>query len=695
MDINRATTIHCAVDMTPVAYALEGLCNDLTEILGHTPEMSSAEQPNQIRIRLGEGLHEEGFRVLHRAGSDHLAIEGADDLGVVFGIYHVCEHILGVDPFQYWTELPYPRRDAVQVPELAYESPRPKVRFRGFFVNDQDCLSAWEPTFGISVPLYRKIYETALRAGYNMVVASSGPDSGEAELVADLGMWYTHTHVSGLGARPFFMAYPGQEPRLPDDKDKYIPLYREAIERNRGRKMVWSLAFRGHGDHPFFRRDYLGGDVEEYATAEVQGRIISEMLRLQKELVLEMTDGPQHFCHNLYQESAELYKQGYLELDDDVIRVWGDNGFGGMRRRRTLWEPELHVEALPGPEDRDRSNGVYYHLSFHDALISSKLTPLVNPDLIVDEFQKLYNAGNIDYLTLNVSNIHPHVMGIDLVGKVTSLPADEELPDDMADRHYRAWTGKYFPGFEEEVTDLLKRYFDAPFRVGPYPDDLAGEQVYHFGMRSGINAELTGADVAPRYIYVPEIADGTISDNEGCYRWHLEKARESLERWEPLLRDVRALRLRMEGHAARYLEDTLLLHTGYLTHCCQGFVEGLEGLLDYRAGEFRDAFAHFHRAVERYREAWEALLAMERGKWLHFFRGETVTNTRWTIQELETIRGVSRIRGEDYWRRTWWPQAAGQRRRWFIPGWLNDERMGWALAREGTPYGVDPLDLLR
>jgi len=40
-----------------------------------------------------------------RKNGDTIIIVGSDMLGTVFGIYHACEYLLGVDPIKFWTEI--------------------------------------------------------------------------------------------------------------------------------------------------------------------------------------------------------------------------------------------------------------------------------------------------------------------------------------------------------------------------------------------------------------------------------------------------------------------------------------------------------------------------------------------------------------------------------------------------------------
>jgi hypothetical protein len=485
----------------------------------------------------------------------------------------------------------------VEIPLFTYLSPAPKVQLRGWFINDEDCLIGWHDDMKISLATWEQIYETLLRAGYNMVIPGTGitADGPQLQLASDMGLWCAQHHAEPLGAAMFSDAYPDIPPRVPEEKDRFIALYKKAIEQNKNRKVVWTLGFRGQGDLPFYEDD------PRYDTLEKRAALISEMVHLQKELVLENTEGPQYFAHYIYSESAELYRGGYLELDADIIRVWSDNGFGAMRMRRE-WGPERHISSLPLPEDKGKLHGVYYHVSFHDLQVSSKLVPLVDPELIQEQFQILFEAADICYLLLNVSNIHPHVFNIELINKLARFPI-EPGQKDIAKDHYHDWTHRHFPGFEEEVQSLMRQYYRAPFQYGTYRDDRAGEQVYHHTLRNCIKGTVKNESIVHLLQFIHECP----TDNIDGFQWLLNHANESLLAWEALHQEAEALYLKLPPRLARYFSDSIRMHVNYSYHSCKGFIYSLKGLLAFSNLDYKSAFCYFNEGKQAMEEAWRSL----------------------------------------------------------------------------------------
>lgn len=660
MKLTKETTLFCPdATLSEIAYALKALRADMAAIFGQEPMLTTEEKSDQIQIRLVPSEREEAFHV--HCDTDGVLIEGSDALGVVFGIYHFCEHSLGVDPYGYWTDFPIVPRKGIDLPALDYTSPEPKVRFRGWFINDEDCLIGWHDEMEISLATWEKIYETILRAGFNMVIAGTGskPSDAHLQLASDMGLWLTQHHAEPLGARYFSDAYPGIPARIPEELDRFVELYREAINLHRGRKIVWSLGYRGQGDSPFFRSD------PRYATPEARGKAIADMIALQKSLVEEMTDTPQHFAHNVYSESAELYREGHLPLADDIIRVWADNGFGAMRARRE-WNREPNVSSLPLESDKDKASGVYYHVSFHDLQLASVHMPFVAPELIEDQFAQLFAAGNIRFLTLNTSNIRPHVFNIDFISKLTRFPQEHFTGDaGPVKQHYAAWTHKYFPGHEGAIQDLIERYHAAFFRYGPKPDEVAGEQVAHHGLRNAISAIVHGRNVLEStytFHYIPDPVETT----EDCFNWLLAKAEPTLPKWASLQADAKALAAQLDGYSAQFFTDNVHKQIDYMANSYQGLVYGLQGLLAYMGEDYLGAFCLLSQSKWAMEAAWEALIRTEHDKWKNFFRGEWLTGTQETLRWLETARGMAKIMadtGVDMYLPAWPIQAldaAGQ-----------------------------------
>ena len=106
-------------------------------------------------------------------------IAGSDQRGTIFGAYDVSRQI-GVSPWYFWDDVPAPHRDALYVLPGRHSQGTPAVKYRGFFINDENPATrhlgaaatsarARRPaTRAASTPtFYAKVFETMLRLKAN------------------------------------------------------------------------------------------------------------------------------------------------------------------------------------------------------------------------------------------------------------------------------------------------------------------------------------------------------------------------------------------------------------------------------------------------------------------------------------------------------------------------------------------------
>ncbi len=641
MKLGPSTTLYTGDELpTSVAFAVQALQQDLQQIFGQPLARAEAIQPNQIRLNIADLAQEEGFQLETDADENILNITGADELGLIFGIYSFCEQGLAVDPLQFWTEQRPEPQSEIQLPSFAYRSPAPKIRYRGWFINDEDCLIGWHEEMKISLKTWEKIFETLLRLGFNMIIPGTGSkqQDPQLQLAADMGIWLSQHHAEPLGAPLFHDVYPDVPAQVPEELERFETLYRKAILAQQKRpKTIWSLGFRGQGDLPFYVND------PRYASLEARGKLIGDMIQLQKRLIEELHEGPKVYVHNIYSESTELYREGHLSLDEEIIRVWADNGFGEMKARRERGE-DTQISSLPPSRDRYRESGVYYHLSFHDLLLSSKLTPIVSPELIQDQFQKLFASGNMEYLLVNVSNIRPHLFHIDFLRKLCVFP-EESLPTDTdpVAAHYASWTQRYFPGHEQDVSGLLQGYHRAFASFQDNPHNLIGEQICHHGLRNAITLVLAGKE-DPRWAfpYMPE----EVHSLREAFAWIRNHVAPTLPLWQKLNAESQALREELQGHAHTFYTNSVWMQIGYLRCSFHGLLKGLDGLEAYLAADYQEAFCRISESAWLIAEAQAILEESSQGHWEQFHRGDWLTGTRETLRRLRTAQGYCKIKAD-------------------------------------------------
>ncbi len=632
-------SLHSAFSNRPIQLAVERLQRDWLTVFSAPLGRDGAVRNNQIRLRpFATDQPEESFRVGLDRASNALDVFSGGELGCVYAIHAISQRILGTDAFDFWTEsVPEPRARITVSDDT--EQPAATTRWRGWFINDEDCLLGLDDSLVIQEDVWRGLFESILRAGYNLVIPGTGisPDAFQLDLAADYGLWIGQHHAEPLGAELFGNAFPGQPMHYPECKPQLFGLYEDAVRLAAHRKVVWTLGLRGQGDKTFAHED------ARYADPAALGALISDMAREQRTLVESSFSEPQHFAYYLYSESMDLYRSGHLRLDPDVILIWADNGFGGLRRRRNLGEENPELLALPNAEEASTAtHGLYYHLSFYDVQVAGKLTPWIAPAVIADQIGELQRRARIDFALVNVSNVRPFLAQIELFRRV--LEADPAGVDTTAlcRSASRDWWKSRCPACWESVVELEEAYFRAHPVFGPFPDSRMGEMAGHILLRALIRSTLTNRDLPAHLSFLDEVPDdlpALLNHLAGCV--------------EPTISDWIAVRSKaleagrnLSGNAATFFQRDLQMHCLFKSATFVGFAEALRGLRSFLDGDFESAFVVLNAALDHAISARDALTIGDVGRWEHFHCGDWLTNVEETIRSLTLARETARLHGD-------------------------------------------------
>lgn len=467
--LSRATALCPGPACPPIQNAADILARDIrSHALDDGPQ-------NAIRLLQDNTLPEEGYRIAVRP--EEIRIAYRDDLGAIYGLLSVSERYLGVLPLGFWNDQPIRSRPYVSIPCGSYASPAYAVRFRGWMINDEVLLDGWKDTREEELSMWRRVFETILRCGGNMVIPGTDRKSDElSDLALSFGLWLTQHHTELLGARMFARVYPDLTPSYTKHPDLFEGLWQESIDKWAGQKVLWAVGFRGQGDKAFWLAD------KAYGTDEARGNLISSVICRQIEMV-RAKDPEARFCANLYGEMMGLYRQGYLRVPAEVIKIWGDNGYGRMVSRRQ-GNDNPRVDSMPGKEEPGQ-NGLYYHASFYDLQAANHITMSQNPpEMIAGELTHAARNGAEAYWLINVGSIKPHLYILDLIRRVwtagyANVPA-----------HAVEYAKAYFGS--GAVAPLLTGFSAQTVPYGPNPDDRAGDQYFHFPLRALAHRLLRG-----------------------------------------------------------------------------------------------------------------------------------------------------------------------------------------------------------
>ena len=623
MILNCNSQIISCEGTKPVQYAVSALYRDMKAVFTETDAPGDA-----IRLAKDSDLAPECFCL--QVQNNELLLTAADTLGFVYGLFEVSRRFLGVQPFWFWNDQKFPRTESVTVPQnFTYESKPARVRYRGWFVNDETLLSHWKVERRSDLA-FAMVYETLLRLGGNLVIPGTGENGHRChDLAADMGLIITHHHAEPLGAKMFVQAYPELEPKFSLYPEKFRALWQDAIDRQKATPTVWNIGFRGQGDKPFWEDD------PQYDTPEKRGALISRLIREQYALV-KQNDPHAICCTNLYGETMELYQQGCLDLPEDVIKIWADNGFGKMVSRRQ-GNANPRVTALP-PLGDTGAHGLYYHASFYDLQAASHITMLPNSaEFVCEELTNALARGVDDYWLINCSNVKPHAYLLDYIAQLWQTGSCDP------EGHRLAYAQDYYGKPNGlAVAKCLAGYADHAVLYGEHLDDHAGDQFYNH---------------VPRMLITQFVRDRALPCKDlqwlcnrpalsGQAAWCAEKFREAEKSYGQYLRQCEATAAAMTGAARVLFQDTLLLQAQLYALWAQGSAAVCAALEAGFVGDWQRCFYQAGRAKNAYTAANAAMRSREHGKWIDFYANECQTDIKQSAQVCGYLMSFARTLGE-------------------------------------------------
>jgi hypothetical protein len=289
-----------------------------------------------------------------------LVIAGSDRRGAVFGTYDISQKI-GVSPWHWWADVPVPHRDTLYLTAGARRD-QPKVRYRGFFINDEDpAFSGWaKKRFGgVNSAAYAQVFELLLRLKGNYLwpamwgKAFAVDDPQDQALANAMGVVMGTSHHEP-------MTRAQQEWHIPDGKGvtggpwdytrnakNLRTFWRGGIERMVSAcgktpcENLVTVGMRGDGDEPMSEGTAI--PLLEKVVAD-QRKIIADVTRK------PASETPQVWA--LYKEVQDYYDHG-MKVPDDVTLLFSDDNWGQLRR--------LPPEGAP---PRKGGYGIYYHFDY-------------------------------------------------------------------------------------------------------------------------------------------------------------------------------------------------------------------------------------------------------------------------------------------------------------------------------------------
>lgn len=560
---------------------------------------------------------------------DRMVLSGSDERAIIYGLLQISTQYLHIPPFWFWNDTVPAKMEKSEIPAEDFQSKPFRVRYRGWFINDEMLLLGWHGK-KYDPEVWQPAFEALLRCGGNMVIPGTGESSRHLEnMAANMGLIITQHHAEPLGAEMFAAAYPDKQPSYSKHSDLFIKIWEKGVLRQKGHEVIWNLGFRGQGDRPFWEDD------ASFQSPASRGKLIGEVIQKQYEIVCRYIRNPV-CCTNLYGEVLQLYQDGFLQIPDGVIKIWADNGYGKMvSRRQGNLNPR--VPALPGRNDKP-PHGLYYHVTFHDLQASNHLTMGPNPpEMIANELSDAFRAGADEYLIVNCGNIKPHTYLLSLVSEIW---ANGQV---NAESHLNDFVNTYYHMNSEDLKECYRSYFKSTTPYGTHEDEKAGEQFYHYPVRNIISHWLRGESEKTENRLVWLTGQKAFSDQVRHYQRICSQGQENWNK--TFLHDTNVLAA-LPKEDRDFFNDSLLLQVVLHKTGCSGAVQICKSYLYFVDGDYLNSYLCACRSLESFKKGLKTMQRAEHGKWSHFYRNDCLTNVKLTVYFVDTLRRFLRIYGD-------------------------------------------------
>ncbi len=390
-----------------------------------------------------------------------LVIAGSDARGTAYGVFTVSKAI-GVSPWYWWADVTPEKSECLSVKTVSYISKSPSVKYRGFFINDEDWgMQPWAAKMmdkdiaDIGPRTYEKVFELMLRLKANYLWPAMHP--------CTKAFWYYKENPEVARNYAIVMGSSHHEPMLRDTEWEWNMNYKEEYGKDHG---YWRYDINKDEIYRFFddrvkeavdndaiytlgMRATKDGPMSGPQTVEGKIEILEDVINDQREILKkrldkEVSEVPQMFCP--YKEVLELYKAG-LEVPEDVTILWPDDNFGNIRQ-------------LPNEKEQQRigGNGIYYHFSYWGIPQDYLWLCSISPAMISSEMSKAYEFNAREIWVFNVGDIKPAELELDL-GMELAWDINSWTPE-KAHLYTKHWATKIFgEKFAKEIADIKDKYY--------------------------------------------------------------------------------------------------------------------------------------------------------------------------------------------------------------------------------------------
>ena len=458
-----------ASEQSQVMLAVQALQRDFKKVMDFTPAIvQNDEAGTGVRIVVvndenpdGRALIEnprelddfESHRVYVDVPTGSIVLHGKDMRGTIYAIYSFSEKVLGVPPLWYWCSWKPEVKESIQIPtSYDYFCPSPQVRYRAWFPNDEDLFIPWRRK---STDNNERWLETMLRLKLNTVeytatVTNGGTLNNEALLYKKYGIVLTSHHMIALNNSfsnwdSYWKNVRKTTPPTLSVNDltslKQFWQYSIDCVMNSDVENLWQVAFRGKTDQPFWE---IFSDAP--SSESERGRIISQMVKIQYDMICESTGDPNPFVRmTFYDEISSLLAKGYITPPVATNMLWT---FVAGRRDHYPFDDLVNWENTDNVQ-----LGYYMNLQFYST--GAHLAPAEGPWKMEDNYRYVQSKGKQTFSVVNAGNVREFLMEM-AANAAMMWNSDTYDTDDFLLQYCKQYFGEEHA---QEITDLYHDFY--------------------------------------------------------------------------------------------------------------------------------------------------------------------------------------------------------------------------------------------
>lgn len=448
--LGAETRILISADASDVErVAAEELKSDIEQVCSEeTVSIDTVSEKNDVTfrgstIRLGtitslkeskEHLEPETY-LLRSLDEEALLILGADDRGVLYGVYEFSKRVLGIDPLEFWTGKKPTPKTHLDIPKLDYREQPPAFKLRGYFDNDNDMLANWKGRkLIVEFDIWKEMIDSLARLRYNYIDIHDllgRPEYYLREYYTEMTDYHTdlelvyqvidYAHSKGLLVQiPMylgweFMHLEMDEVCITSHFDRWMEIYSYYLRET---PLGKGDLFLARPRHPIY--DWAYSCPEEEAVGLHPGPLMEAVFSGLGKLIKRYRPGGVLIC-DLWQEGRDMWHSNQFNIQREAQMLWADDGFAQFAE----WP--------------DRHKAYDFGIYIHAGVWKNQVVQDPYPERIKTAAHNAVSRGMTHNILVNGQSFKPFIFNIEAAARVAWDPQAFD-----SDNFYEEWTTRYF-----------------------------------------------------------------------------------------------------------------------------------------------------------------------------------------------------------------------------------------------------------